>query len=90
MMVKFAPDYTIIEVKETLEGLELETSAVLILIKKKKKYIVCTRKEVLPIKHRENLIICPFCMCEMQDRVLIYKSLIHCLTIWGNTNTGEQ
>lgn len=32
MLVKFAPDYTIIEVKETLEGLELDTSAVLILI----------------------------------------------------------
>jgi len=32
MLVKFAPDYTIIEVQETLEGLELDTSAVLIVI----------------------------------------------------------
>lgn len=32
MLLKFAPDYAIIEVEETLEGLELYTSAVLILI----------------------------------------------------------
>jgi len=32
MLVKFAPDYTVIEVQETLEGLELDTSAMLILI----------------------------------------------------------
>lgn len=36
MLVKFAPDYTIIEVQETLEGLELDTSAVLILINETK------------------------------------------------------
>jgi hypothetical protein len=32
MLVQFAPDYTITEVQETLEGLQLGTSAVLILI----------------------------------------------------------
>lgn len=32
MLVTFAPEYTIIEVQGTLEGLEMDTSAVLILI----------------------------------------------------------
>jgi hypothetical protein len=32
MLIKFAPDYTIIEVQKTLEGLELDTSTVLVLI----------------------------------------------------------